>query len=127
MLASNRVGDAPTRPGTPILIYDGSCGFCTRWVARAKRLDVRGVVRVLPLEDPEAQQLSGRPVAALRQAAHFITPDGVVFAGAAAGRELARYLRGGTLVRLVTAVPGFMAIAERAYAWVARTWGPVRS
>jgi acetyl esterase len=126
VLVSGRVGDAPRPPATPFLIYDGNCGFCRRWVRRAKRLDTRGVVCILPLQDPEATRLSGQPATALRQAAHFVTPEGAVFAGAAAIREMARYLKCGYVLRLVMAVPGMMPVAERVYAWIARKWGPVR-
>ncbi len=124
MLTAGYVGQAPAAPLNPTLIYDGSCGFCRRWVARAQRLDPGGTVRVLPLQDPEARALSGQPVERLRQAAHFVRPDGAVFAGAAAGRELARHLRGGWIVRALAAVPGVMPVAERLYARIARTWGP---
>jgi predicted DCC family thiol-disulfide oxidoreductase YuxK len=125
MLVVGRVGEAPQRPDAPILIFDGDCGFCSSWVRRAKRLDVRDAVRTVALQDPAATQLSGQSVARLRQAAHFVRTDGVVFAGAAAAREFARYLRGGSLVRAVAAIPGAMPIAERVYGWVARRWGPL--
>jgi predicted DCC family thiol-disulfide oxidoreductase YuxK len=125
MLVAGRVGEAPQPPDAPTLIYDGECGFCRSWVKRAKRLDVRDAVRTVALQDQAATQLSGQSVARLRQAAHFVRTDGVVFAGAAAAREFARYLRGGSLVRAVAAIPGMMPIAERVYSWVARRWGPV--
>ena len=79
---------------------------------------------MIPLQEPEAERLSGQSVEHLRQAAHFVREDGLVFAGAAAGRELARFLPGGRIVRAVTVVPGVMLLAERAYRWIARTWGP---
>ena len=49
-----------------------------------------------------------------------------MFAGAAAAREFAASITGGTIVRAVSAIPGVMPLAERVYAWVARKWGPVR-
>ncbi len=112
-------------PKSPVLIYDGDCEFCRRWVARLKRLDGSDAIRLVPLRDPAAGELSGRDIEQLRMAAHFVRPDGEVFAGAAAVREAARYLRGGSLVLGVAAVPGVMPLAERLYGWVARRWGPV--
>jgi predicted DCC family thiol-disulfide oxidoreductase YuxK len=82
-----------------VLIYDGNCGFCRRWVARARRLDWHD---------------------------NLVRPDGKVFAGAAAVREYFRFVPGGFLVRLGFAIPGATAFAEWVYAWIARTWGPVR-
>ena len=125
MSVAGQVGWAPRAPEAPTLIYDGACGFCRRWVVRAKRLDVRDVVRMLPLQHETASQVSGRPAAQLRLAAHFVRADGAVYAGAAAARELSRYLRGGWIVRAVAAMPGVMLVAEGVYARIARRWGPV--
>jgi len=125
VLIGGRVGQAPDPPKSPILIYDGGCELCRRWVARLKRLDRRDAIRPVPLQDPAASDLSGRGADQLRMAVHFVRPDGEVFAGAAAVREAARYLRGGPLVLGVAALPGVMPLAERFYGWVARRWGPV--
>lgn len=109
-----------------VLVYDDSCALCRRWVGRVKRWDRRDLVRLLPLQDPSAPQLTRRPRDALRQAAHLVRPDGAVFAGAAAARELFRYLPLGWLGRAFFAIPGVLPVAERVYRWIARTWGPVR-
>lgn len=90
------------------------------------RWDRRAVVRYLPLQDPGAVEFTGRTRTELQRAVHLVRPDGAVFSGAAAARELFRYLPFGWIARIVLAVPGSLAIAERVYAWIARTWGPVR-
>ncbi len=125
MLSAGRVGVSRQPPIQPTLIYDGSCGFCRKWVERARRWDRRKVVRILPLQDEDATELTGRPTVSLRQAIHLVRPDGVVFAGAAATREFCRYLPGGWVVRAAGAIPGVMPVAERVYRYVARRWGPV--
>lgn len=113
-------------PPAPTLIYDASCAFCRRWVARLKRWDRHDRIRLLPLQDPTAPALAGRPRPELERAAHLVRPDGAVFAGARAAREVFAYLPGGWLPRAVLAVPGAMPVAERMYGWIARRWGPVR-
>lgn len=110
----------------PVLIYDDSCGFCRTWVGRLKRWDRAGVICFLPLQDPAAPALAGRSREALQLAAHFVRPDGGVFSGAEAARELCPYLRLGWLCRAFFALPGVPPVAERVYRWIARTWGPVR-
>lgn len=125
MLTAGRVGNAGKSLDAPAFVYDGSCGFCRRWVGRARRLDRTEKVRFIPLQDPDATALSGRSRDALSRAAHFIREDGAVFAGAAAARELLRHLRGGKLAATLMGLPGVMPLAERCYAWVARKWGPV--
>lgn len=110
----------------PTLIYDASCGFCRRWVSRLKRWDRDDRVRLLPLQDPGAPGLAHRPREELQQAAHLVRPDGAVFAGAAAARELCAYLPLGWIPRALFALPGALPLAEKVYRWIARTWGPVR-
>lgn len=114
------------RPPAPTLIYDADCGFCRRWVARFKRWDRHDRVRLLPLQDPAAPALARRPREALQRAAHLVREDGAVFAGAWAAREALAYLPAGWLPRALLHLPGAMALADRAYRWMARTWGPVR-
>lgn len=125
MRVAGRVGTAPSLPARPVLIYDAACVFCRRWVDRVRRWDRRRRIDVLPLDDARAVTVSGQPVERLRLAAHVVSPSGGVFAGAAAARELTRYLPGGPFVRAITAMPGVMSVAERTYAWIARRWGPV--
>ena len=62
------------RPG---LLYDADCRFC-RWAARlALRLDRRGRLAVLPLQDAEAEQLlAAVPVEARLDSARLAEPDG---------------------------------------------------
>lgn len=126
MLAAGHVGRTTHPPTEPTLVYDDGCGFCRTWVGRVQRLDRRGAVHYLPLQADQAPRTTGRPREALQRAMHLVRPDGEVFAGAAAARELFRYLPGGRLVRALLALPGAMPIAERVYAWIARRWGPVR-
>lgn len=109
----------------PVLIYDQSCAFCRRWVGRLKRWDCRDAVDLLSLQDPAAPQLAQRPREALARAVHLVTPQGKVFAGARAARELLRYLPGGGVLRLLFSAPGVMPLAERLYGWIARRFGPV--
>jgi len=113
-------------PSAPTLIYDASCGFCRRWAGRLKRWDRHDRIRLLPLQDPAAPALARRPREELRRAAHLVRPDGGVFAGASAARELLVYLPLGWLPRALLHLPGSLVIAEIVYRWIARRWGPVR-
>lgn len=127
MLIEGRVAEHEPATRYPTLIYDGDCGFCRRWVGRVRRADRKSAVRYLPLQDAEALALSGRRVEELRQAVHLVRSDGVVFAGAAAVRELLAVLAGGRLLYGILGLPGLMQLSARLYAWVARRYGPVGS
>lgn len=102
------------------MLYDAGCGFCRRWVGRLRRWDVHGRLDWLPLDDPRATVLSGRSRAELERAAHVVLPSGDVLAGAAAFRELCRFLPAGWLPLAALSLPGALPLAERCYRWIAR-------
>ncbi len=109
--------DATPAPAT--LIYDAKCAFCQRWVTRFKRLDRRGVARWLPLQNAQAEGLSGRTREQLEAAMHLVRSDGTVFQGADAVRELLKLIRWGWASETLLLIPGVMAIARSVYTWVA--------
>jgi predicted DCC family thiol-disulfide oxidoreductase YuxK len=45
---------------TPVLLYDGMCGFCDRTVHLVLRVDRRGVFRFAPLQGEFAASVLGR-------------------------------------------------------------------
>ncbi|MCG3150347.1 MAG: hypothetical protein PCFJNLEI_03830 [Verrucomicrobiae bacterium] len=97
-------------PGKPLLIFDGDCTFCRRWIARWQR---RTGDRVDYLA---AQELGDRfpeiPRDAFTQSVQLIEPDGTVYSGAAA---VFRSLNRQWLYRL----PGVAPVSEWAYRLVA--------
>ena len=106
-------------PNTPALIYDDQCEFCRRWAARFERWDRSGEIRLIPLGEEIAATLSGRTRAQLEVAMHLVTADGGVFAGAAAVRELLRFVPWGWAARTAFRVPGAMRAADWAYRLIA--------
>jgi predicted DCC family thiol-disulfide oxidoreductase YuxK len=106
-------------PGV-LLVYDGDCALCQRWVERVRWLDRTGSVDTLPLQHARAVPATGRASADLRRAVHLVRSDGTVIDGAGAIRDLLQYLRGGRLVRWLFRLPGGMQVAEWVYGWVAR-------
>ena len=112
-------GPASTPPASSAtVVYDGECPFCRRWAERLGGWG-RDTVRVVPLQNPRAQVITGKPVSELLRAMHFVRADGAVFVGARAVREALVHVRWGWLIRAVTSVPGSMAIAGRVYAKLA--------
>lgn len=115
---------APTRE-RPLVIYDGSCSFCRRWVGRLQRWDRHDRLDYLPLQDPAASAAAATPRTTLEQAVHVVLPSGHVTAGAGAVRAISPYLPGGRVGYLVLGIPGALPVAERLYTWIARRWGPL--
>lgn len=105
----------------PVLLYDGRCAFCTRWVARLRRLDRRGAIVTVPAA--ERSRLAWLPEvsdAALDDAAYLVLPDGTLRRGARMLPDLARLVPALAWARWLWAIPGVPALADRTYAHVAR-------
>jgi predicted DCC family thiol-disulfide oxidoreductase YuxK len=110
------VRDAPTKP---LLIFDGDCHFCRRWIERWRELTA-GAVEYAP-----AQEAAGRfpeiPAEAFDRSVQFIETDGTVFSGAAAVfRSLGQKRGREWMTWSYEHLPGFAAVTEAAYRLVAR-------
>jgi len=105
-------------PERPVVIYDGECGFCRRWVARAKP-KLRGRIDFLPSQaagDPFPEI----PREALAEAVQLIDTDGSVKKGAAAIlRAMSARPTGKAGWWCYRHVPGVAPVAERMYRFVA--------
>ncbi|SEL36826.1 Predicted thiol-disulfide oxidoreductase YuxK, DCC family [Stigmatella aurantiaca] len=104
----------------PLVLYDGTCGFCKRWIARWSA-QTQGRVRFLPMK-PLRLWLLGIRRADARRAMQLIEPSGRVSHGAqAVFRMLLRSARPGTrwLARLGL-LPGVRGVAEGVYRAVAK-------
>ncbi|MBI1874835.1 MAG: lipase maturation factor family protein [Acidobacteria bacterium] len=114
----DRVGSPPS---SPLMIFDGDCGFCRRWIARWKEL-TGGCVRYLPFQDPDiAAAFPELPRERFQQAVQLIEPDGWVFGGAeAVFRALAHVPEKRWLLSAYQHVPGVAPVAERTYRLIAR-------
>jgi predicted DCC family thiol-disulfide oxidoreductase YuxK len=108
--------------GPPTLVYDGDCGICGYWVSYWRELTGERVV-YRPYQEAAAD-FPTIPPEAFQRAIQLIEPDGQVYLGAAATFRVLRQARGRSAwwwcyVR----IPGFAAMAEWAYAYLARRRG----
>jgi lipase maturation factor 1 len=118
MVASN-----PARALTkPLLVYDGDCGFCKRWVVRWQAA-TGDAVDYAPYQEV-APRFGHIPVAEFGKAVHLLDPDGRVSRGASAAlRTLKLARRSRWLDWSYRHVPGFAAMSEAVYRFVARHRG----
>jgi len=102
----------------PLLIYDGDCGFCIYWVRNwNKKTGDR--VTYAPYQEIAAQ-FPEIPVAAFRRAVQYVAPDGEIASGAEAALLTLSHASGnGFWLTLYRRLPGFAALAEDIYAFVA--------
>lgn len=102
----------------PLLIYDGDCGFCIYWVRYWQKL-TGDQVGYAPYQEVAAQYPE-IPLAAFQRAVRFVAPDGEIASGAEACFLVLSHASGrGFWLMLYRHLPGFAAIAERAYAFAA--------
>ena len=106
----------------PMMLFDGDCGFCRRWIARWRTL-TGPHVRYAPYQEVHDRY----PQLTRQQCAHavqLVMPDGAVYSGAhAVLKALALGGRYAILLRLYERVPPLAWLAERCYQLVARHRG----
>jgi lipase maturation factor 1 len=103
-----------------LLVYDGDCQFCLRWIKRWQRIAGESV-DFLPYQDPSiAKRFPEIPRAEFEKAVQWINPRGDVFSGARAAlsavashpfwaRVLSFYLQHRWFARLAEATYRFIA------------------
>ncbi|HEY1251279.1 MAG TPA: lipase maturation factor family protein [Thermoanaerobaculia bacterium] len=110
-----RVANPPARP---LLLYDGTCGFCKTWIARWRE-------RTGDAVDDEPSQSAGArfpeiPAAEFARAVQLVLPDGTVLSGAEAVARLLSLPNGrGVFLWTYRRIPGVAPAAELAYRVIA--------
>src|SRR6202166_3550315 len=102
----------------PLLIYDGDCGFCIYWIRYWQRL-TGDRVTYAPYQEVAAQYPE-IPLAAFQRAVQYVAPDGKIASGAEDSLlTLSHASCNSFWLSLYLHLPGFAAIAELIYAFVA--------
>lgn len=104
----------------PVLLYDGHCAFCVRWVQRIRHLDRHH--RIQYVASQRRSELAGLPALpgeALDRAMHLILPDGTVLKGGEAVPEIVRLLPAVAFLRLPLSLPVVQRLVNHGYDWVA--------
>src|SRR5579862_5190422 len=110
--------DVPAAKPRPLLVYDGECGFCGYWARYWQKLTGDGV-DYRPYQEVAAQY-PAIPVADFQRAVQYIAPDGHRASAAEASfRTLSHARGGGFWLALYRKLPGFAAISELVYAFIA--------
>ena len=106
-------------PPNPLMIWDGECHFCKRWIERWREITA-GKVDYATYQEAAAR-FPEIPVEQFQRAVAFIEPNGEAFFAAAAVYRSLRYRSSRKwLVWSYDHVPGFAGISETAYKFIAR-------
>jgi predicted DCC family thiol-disulfide oxidoreductase YuxK len=104
--------------GQSRLVYDGDCGFCGYWARYWQQL-TGDAVDYKPYQEVAAQYPAIAP-ADFQRAVQYITPDGRRASAAEASFLTLSHARGkGIWLALYRKLPGFAAVSELAYAFIA--------
>ena len=110
--------DPPAAGRRPLLVYDGDCGFCGYWARYWEKL-TGDSVHYSPYQEVAAQY-PAIPVVDFQRAVQYITPDGQRASAAEASFLTLSHARGkGMWLALYRHLPGFAAVSELAYAFIA--------
>ena len=112
-----QMGGVPERV---TLVFDGSCGFCTRSVRWVRGLDRRRRVTAVPFQRPGVPAAHGLSVAQCEAAVWAVTADGARYRGAGAVNAALAAALGSTLPLRLYGLPGVGWVQERVYELVAR-------
>lgn len=105
---------------TSILVYDGDCSFCRRWVARIGRRDRSGTFDFVPRQtEGLTQRFPKLAEGDFSTGMRLITPDDAIHVGADAAYQIARRLRYWRNIAWLYHIPGIHWLTRAAYAWIA--------
>ena len=109
-------------PAKPLMIWDGECHFCKRWIERWREITA-GEVEYVTYQEA-ANRFPEIPIEQFKRAVAFIEPDGKAFFAAEAVYRSLRYRSSRRwLAWSYDRVPGFAAVSELAYKFIARHRG----
>ena len=111
------MGDLPA-DSRPLLVYDADCGFCVYWARYWQKL-TGDAVNYQPYQEVAAQHPQ-IPLADFQRGVQYITPDGRHASAVEASFLTLSHARGkGFWLTLYKKLPGFAAITEWMYAFIA--------
>lgn len=111
------MSEPAAQPSTPVLVYDGDCGFC-RYTVEYAHAVTDDAVTYRSFQDAAADYPE-IPLTEFRESIQLMDGDRRYHGAEAAFRTLAIGGRGGWLA-WYRHFPGFAAVTEWLYAWVAR-------
>jgi predicted DCC family thiol-disulfide oxidoreductase YuxK len=104
---------------SPLLIYDGDCAFCSKWITHWGKL-TQGRVRFAPFQEVE-RDYPDISHATFEHGVQLVMPDGTVYRNAEAVFRLVHDTpRRAWLLWCYQHVPGFRPVTEFGYSTIAR-------
>jgi|GEM_PF-497023 len=106
-------------PRSVRLVFDGYCGFCTRWVRLLQRIDRHNRVEPLAGQEPHTIDQTGITAAESIDSAWVVLPNGQRVAGAPAIATAVAVATGTRLPLVFWKLPVVPSLLDRLYRWIA--------
>jgi lipase maturation factor 1 len=103
-----------------IVLYDGQCGFCSRWVKRWERTLARRGFEIASLDEPWVAEQLKQSHEELVTDIRLLTASGQLISGADVYLYVARRIWWAWPFYAVFSLPGFNRLIHAAYRWFAR-------
>ncbi len=103
-----------------VLLFDGSCNFCTACAELVRLLDWQHRLQCLPFQAPDVPQSYRLTIAQCEQAAWAISPNGYLYRGAQAVCATLDAIVGLPVFLFLYRLPGIGRIEDKIYAWIAK-------
>jgi predicted DCC family thiol-disulfide oxidoreductase YuxK len=110
----------PTIPVRGSVLYDGNCGFCSRWLAFWKPTLERHGFATAALEEPWVGEKVKMPYEDLVRDIRLLTVDGDLVSGANVYLFVARRIWWAWPLYALFSLPGFNWMIHTGYRWFAR-------
>lgn len=113
--------DMITRPVKPVVLYDGTCGICAGNLKWLYRLDTRKKFDAMPYQTEGLTQLfpDVKPEEC-EKTMHLVFPDGRIYTGTDAFREVFLRMPRMFVVGLIMSIPPIPWILRKLYPLLAR-------
>ena len=116
----NELINSPAQASRSVILYDGQCGFCSRWVRYwARTLEPRGFT-IASLDEPWVVTRIKMPLDELLTDIRLVTPDGELISGADVYLYVTRRIWWAWPFYAIFSLPGFNALIHIGYRWFAR-------
>jgi predicted DCC family thiol-disulfide oxidoreductase YuxK len=102
------------------VLYDGDCGFCSRWVQFWRLTLERRGITISALQEPWVSERLRRPVSELLSDILLLWRSGEVISGADVYLQITRRIWWAWPFYAVFSLPGFNRLIHAGYRWFAR-------
>jgi len=103
-----------------VVLYDGQCGFCSRWVRYWAGTLARRGFKIASLDEPWVAQKIKMPREELLTDIRLLTPSGALISGADVYLYVTRRIWWAWPFYAIFSLPGFNRLVHVGYRWFAR-------